>query len=65
MSDDPINVQDALRGVSYPASKADLMKAARDNDAEDGVMAALAQLPDGKEFADATTVSSALGDIPR
>lgn len=47
MSDTPIDVQSASDGVNYPATKADLMKTARENDGDDQTMAALAQLPDG------------------
>lgn len=40
----PIELQKALKGVSYPASKDDLMRAAEGNGAGDEVMAALKDL---------------------
>jgi hypothetical protein len=42
----PIELQKALKGVNYPASKDDLIKAAEDNGATDDVMAALNGLGD-------------------
>jgi hypothetical protein len=45
----PIHLQKALKGVSYPASKADLVAAANGNDADHEVLAFLDELPD-REF---------------
>lgn len=42
----PIDLQKALKGVNYPASKDDLIRAAQDNGAADDVMAALKGLGD-------------------
>ena len=45
----PIHLQKALKGVSYPASKDDLIAKAKDNSADDEVMSFLDGLPD-REF---------------
>jgi hypothetical protein len=42
----PIQLQKSLKGVKYPASKADLAKAAKDNGADENVRTALDGLPD-------------------
>ena len=42
----PIELQKALAGVTYPASKSDLLKCARDNGAGDSVLADLEKLPE-------------------
>jgi hypothetical protein len=56
-----IDVQKALNGASYPAVKADLLKTAKDNDADEDVMEALAALPDDP-FDSAAAVSKAVGN---
>ena len=42
----PIDLQKAMKGVNYPATKDDLIKAAQDNDAGGDVMNALKDLGD-------------------
>ncbi|WP_327583049.1 DUF2795 domain-containing protein [Nonomuraea sp. NBC_00507] len=42
----PIDLQKHLSGVDYPASKADLVKAARDHGAGDDIVKALENMPD-------------------
>lgn len=42
----PIDLQKALKGVNYPASKDDLVRAAEANGATDAVKAALQNLGD-------------------
>ncbi len=42
----PIQVQKALKGVSYPASKGDLIATARRNAADQSVLSTLERIPD-------------------
>lgn len=58
----PIQMQKYLKGISYPASKDDLVKAADANDAPDDVKQLFAQLP-GQQFEKPTDVSAAIGDM--
>lgn len=55
----PIELQKALKGVDYPASKQDLMKALDSNGASDNVRNALEQLPD-KSFETPADVTEAV-----
>lgn len=43
----PIDVQKALSGASYPATKQDLVEQAKNNGASDDIVDALKKLPDG------------------
>jgi hypothetical protein len=43
----PIDVQKALSGVSYPSSKQDLISHAKSNGADQEIINALGNLPDG------------------
>ncbi|GBG12603.1 mRNA 3'-end processing factor [Novimethylophilus kurashikiensis] len=52
----PIQIQKYLKGVDYPAHKADLIKNAKKMGADDNVCASLEQLPD-KEFQTPADVS--------
>ena len=54
------DVQKALRGASYPSRKADLLKTAKQNDADEDVMEALAALPD-ETYESPAAVSKAVG----
>ncbi len=45
----PIHLQKALKGASYPASKADLVETAKGNSADSDVLDFLKDLPD-REF---------------
>ena len=54
-----IKVQKYLSGVSYPASKKDLVQHARDNKASNDVLEALASMPD-KEYDGPNEVSKAV-----
>jgi hypothetical protein len=56
-----IDVQKALKGASYPAAKDALLKTARQNDADEDVMEALAALPDDA-FESPAAVSKAVGN---
>jgi hypothetical protein len=42
----PIQLQKSLKGVKYPASKADLVKAAKENGADENIRTALNGLAD-------------------
>ncbi|BBY27988.1 DUF2795 domain-containing protein [Mycolicibacterium sediminis] len=55
----PIDVQKALAGASYPSSKADLVDLAKSNGAEQGVVDDIAGLPDG-DFGGPDQVEKAL-----
>ena len=54
----PIQIQKYLKGVDYPANKRALLKAARDQGADDSIVASLEQLPD-EEFQTPADVSEA------
>jgi hypothetical protein len=56
----PIQLQKHLKGVSYPASKEDLLQVARQHKADENVTSALEQLPD-KEYRTPADVNQALG----
>lgn len=58
----PIQLQKYLKGMDYPARKADLIKRAEQNGADDQVRSTLEQLPD-QEFDSAADVSKAVGQI--
>ena len=58
----PIQLQKYLKGMDYPAHKADLLKRAEQNGADDQVRSALEQLPD-QQFDSAADVSKAIGAI--
>jgi hypothetical protein len=58
----PIQLQKYLKGVDYPASKADLLKAAEGEGADDNVRSTLQKLPD-ETFQTPADVSQAVGKI--
>ncbi|HYX51400.1 MAG TPA: DUF2795 domain-containing protein [Ktedonobacteraceae bacterium] len=60
----PIQLQKYLKGMDYPARKADLIKRAEQNGADDQVRSTLEQLPD-QQFNSAADVSKAIGQIGR
>jgi hypothetical protein len=57
----PIELQKSLKGVDYPATKEDVVSAARKNGADDEIMSALQNLSD-KSFEKPTDVTKALSD---
>lgn len=57
----PIELQKSLKGVDYPASKDDVVKAAKKNGAGQEVMDALNGLDD-RTFEKPTDVTKVLGD---
>ncbi|MCA3206757.1 DUF2795 domain-containing protein [Cupriavidus sp.] len=56
---DPIKLQKALKGLDYPATRGALISAARDNQADDGIINALMRIPE-KNYEDPTQVSEAV-----
>ncbi len=56
----PIQLQKHLKGVDYPASKADLLKKAEQEGADEDMRTALNDLPD-QTFDTPAAVSKALG----
>jgi hypothetical protein len=58
----PIQLEKYLKGIDYPVSKADLLKQAEKNGADQQVKSTLEQLPD-KSFDSPTDVSKAVGAI--
>ncbi len=60
-SESPITLQKYLHGVDYPASKADLRKAAEENDAPEDVLKIIDDLS-GDEFDAPTDVTKAFAE---
>lgn len=58
----PANVQTHLKGISYPASKKDLISKARENDAPDDVLEVLQELPE-EEYRGPQDVMKAYGEV--
>ena len=58
----PIQLQKHLKGMSYPASKQDLMKAAKSNGADEDISSFLEQLPD-QQFETPADVNEAFGKM--
>ncbi|GAA4921851.1 DUF2795 domain-containing protein [Nonomuraea thailandensis] len=55
----PIDLQKHLSGVDYPASRDDLVQAARDHDAGDDIVQALQNMPD-RQYDGPNAVSEAV-----
>ncbi|MCK2218063.1 DUF2795 domain-containing protein [Actinomadura sp. ATCC 31491] len=55
----PIQLQKHLSGVDYPASKDDLVKAAKDHGADQDIVKALESMPD-REYDGPNAVSQAV-----
>jgi hypothetical protein len=55
----PIQLAKSLKGAKYPASKADLLKAAKANGADAAISALLGRLPE-QSFARPTEVAAAV-----
>ncbi|MEV5896803.1 DUF2795 domain-containing protein [Nonomuraea fuscirosea] len=55
----PIDLQRHLSGVDYPASKEDLVEAAREQDADDDIIEALESMPD-RQYDGPNAVSQAI-----
>ncbi|NRQ40200.1 DUF2795 domain-containing protein [Nonomuraea sp. NN258] len=55
----PIQLQKHLSGVNYPASRDDLVQAARDHNADDTIVQALESMPD-RQYDGPNAVSEAV-----
>jgi Protein of unknown function (DUF2795) len=62
MQSSPTDVQKALRGADYPASREDLIELARENDAPDDVIDELEESLDDEEYDSPAQVLAVLGD---
>jgi hypothetical protein len=58
----PILVQKYLKGIGYPASRADIIRKAQESGADDTIMNALQKLPE-TQFRSPNDISSALGKV--
>ncbi len=58
----PIEVQQALKGVDYPATKEDLVNTAQNQGASQEIRSALDKLPN-KTFDTPADVNEAIGDV--
>jgi len=57
----PIDLQKHLKGVSYPASKEDLLSTAEQQGADQDLLSALKQLPD-QQYEGPTDVNHAIAE---
>ncbi len=60
----PIQVQEYLSGINYPASKEDIVKRAQDHGADKNALDALQRMP-GDRFNSPNDVSEAIGKLNR
>ncbi len=58
----PVDVQKALKGMDYPASKADVVQCAERSHADQQVLEMLRQIPD-REYTTPASVSKELGRL--
>ena len=58
----PIELQKHLKGMSYPASRQDILDKAKENGADDELVSALVGLSDG-EFETPADVNKAIGEL--
>ncbi len=58
----PIQLQKALKGTKYPASKKDLLKSAEQNSADENIRSMLKKLPD-EQYARPSDVSKQIGQM--
>ncbi|MCO4863278.1 DUF2795 domain-containing protein [Cupriavidus sp. WGlv3] len=56
---DPAALEQALRGLDYPATRGALVSTARDNDADDAIVDALLGIPE-QNYRDAAEVAQAV-----
>ncbi len=61
MNVDPIEVQKALAGISYPASKDEIIETAQQNDASEEVVESLQQSLDDQQYDGPDEVEESLG----
>jgi hypothetical protein len=62
MATNPIDVQRALKGADYPASREDLIELARENDAPEEVVDELQDNLEGEQYESPAAVMADLGD---
>jgi uncharacterized protein DUF2795 len=62
MAPSPAEVQKALKGADYPASRDDLIELARDNEAPDEVVDELEDNLEEEEYENPAAVMAELGD---
>jgi hypothetical protein len=58
----PIQIQEFLSGIDYPANRDTLISRAKESGADSNVLDALQNIPD-KEYDGPTAVSSAVSDV--
>jgi hypothetical protein len=58
----PIQLQKALKGTKYPASKKDLLKTAEQNNADEVIRSVLKKLPE-EQFNRPSDVSKVIGSL--
>lgn len=58
----PVEIQQYLSGIEYPATKEDLIEHAQSTEATENVLALLATLPE-REYASPADVSKAIGEM--
>lgn len=58
----PIQLQKALKGTKYPASKKDLLKSAEQNNADDNIRSMLKNLPE-EQYNRPSDVSKQIGQM--
>jgi len=58
----PIQLQKALKGTKYPASKKDLLKSAEQNNADDNIRSMIKKLPE-EQYNRPSDVSKQIGQI--
>jgi hypothetical protein len=63
MSFDPAVLRESIDGVQFPATKVELLEHARDDGADDELLAELDRLPAGMTFSTATEVSMRLKEL--
>jgi hypothetical protein len=59
----PVELQKHLKGIDYPADKHELIKHAKQQGADRGVLALLEQLPEGEEYENPADLNKAIGEI--
>lgn len=56
----PAKIEEAIKGISFPAQKEDIMNCARGNNAGTEELSALQRLPE-KEYTNPTDITQAMG----
>ncbi len=60
MSINPIELQKALKGLDYPATKEQILELAGQNNVDEDIHSALEGIPD-QDYADPTEINAAVG----